>query len=83
MRMYIERKDECVFIRNKLMINTRFTDVDYISFFTEICLFDGYIKMQFFVNYLFKIYRFLFTIVFNTFFISKLYLGCIFSAYTC
>ena len=39
-------------------------DIDYILFFTKIRLFDRYIKMQFFVNYLFKIYRFLFTIVF-------------------
>ena len=37
-------------------------DIDYTPFFTEILLFDRYIKMQFFVNYLFKIYRFLFTL---------------------
>ena len=37
--------------------------------------------MQFFVNYLFEIYRFLLAVVFNTFFTCKLYLGCILSAY--
>ena len=56
-------------------------DIDYILFFTKIRLFDRYIKMQFFVNYLFKIYRFLFTIVFNTFFMCKLYFGCTFRIY--
>ena len=56
-------------------------DIDYTPFFTEIRLFDRYIKMQFFINYLFKIYRFLFTIIFNTFFTYKLYLECIVSVY--
>lgn len=45
----------------------------YIPFFIEICLFNGYIKMQFFINYLFKIQnRFLFIFImyiFNTVFI--------------
>ena len=53
----------------------------YIDFCTNIRLFDEYVKMQFFVNYLFKIYRFLFIIVFNTFFTSKLYLIYILSTY--
>lgn len=38
-----------------IYFNTRFTDTDYIFFFNKIYLFDGYIKMQFFVNFLFKI----------------------------
>ena len=59
-------------------------DIDYILFFTKIRLFNEYIKMQFFLNYLFKIYKFLyFTIVFNTFFISKLYFECTFRIYIC
>lgn len=54
----------------------RILTLDYTSFFfffSEIRLFDGYIKLQFFVNYLFIRYRFFFTF--------KLYLVCILSAY--
>ena len=67
------------YVQNILTLNLRTLTI-YL-FFIEIHLFDGYVKMQFFVNYLFKIYRFLFIVVFNTFFTCKLYLKCIFFAY--
>ena len=70
-----------------ILINFMFLTLDLrtltISFFTEIRFFDGYVKIfvNFFVNYLFKIYKFLFIVIFNTFFTYKLYLECIFSVY--
>ena len=69
-------------IKYSLTLDLR-TFIIYFFFFTEIHFFGEYyyIKMQFFVNYLFKICRFLFIIVFNIFFICKLYLGYTLSAY--
>ena len=74
-----------IMIHNKgqsriFFFNIRFMNIDYIPFFTEIVFLMGILKCNL-CKLIIYIYRFLFTIVFNIFFICKLYLGYIFSAY--